>query len=89
MICAPQHWAAFRSPLLPYAQLISAESFPSLGKIFFLLKFKTFYLCLFQVHCSVRDETMPTCAQVYTSTESYLFVRLMRLGLDFVSIGRQ
>ena len=58
-------------------------------QVIFILTIRTFYLCLFQVPCSVWDETMPTCAQVYTSTESYLFVCLMCLGLDFVSIGRQ
>ena len=58
-------------------------------QVFFILKFKTIYLCLFQVPCSVWDETMPTCAQICTSTESYLFVCLVCLGLDFVLIGRQ
>ena len=58
-------------------------------QVFFTLKFKTFYLCIFQVPCSVWDETMPTCARICTSTESYLFVCLVCLGLDFVLIGRQ
>ena len=75
--------------VLLFYLMLNWSSFSSLGKVFFLLKFKTFDLCLIQVHCSVWDETMPTCAQVYTSTESYLLICLMRLGLDFVSIGRQ